>query len=72
MGMKCKHRKQPTGYVDWHEWADKMRKTHDQKWCDKCKRWAIWSKRWLYDRFSIKYGNSNGIYIFILLGDEII
>ena len=35
------HSPQPEGYLQWHDWADKMRKTHVQKQCPGCGLWAI-------------------------------
>lgn len=41
-GAACKHTKCPTGYLTWHEWADKKAKTHKQKRCPVCHLWKIW------------------------------
>lgn len=41
----CKHTPSPSGYVEWHEWAERKAKTHDQTQCLVCGRWAIWKKR---------------------------
>jgi hypothetical protein len=30
----------PRGYVDWHDWADRRRKTHRQKQCE-CGYWLL-------------------------------
>lgn len=38
----CEHTPCPTGYIQWHFWAEKMSKTHDQKQCPECGLWAIW------------------------------
>lgn len=43
--MKCRHTKSPTGYVAWHEWAEKKAKTHEQERCPNCGLWAVWVKR---------------------------
>lgn len=32
----------PTGYLAWHEWADKMSKTHRNKRCATCGFWVVW------------------------------
>lgn len=32
----------PDGYLAWHEWAQRMSKTHQQIRCDECELWAIW------------------------------
>lgn len=42
---ECRHTKQPTGYLDWHAWAEEMAKTHEQSKCPTCGLWAIWTKR---------------------------
>jgi hypothetical protein len=36
------HTQSPTGYVQWHEWAHKMKDTHEQTKCPGCGLWAIW------------------------------
>lgn len=36
------HTPSPRGYLQWHEWAQKMRKTHHAVMCDGCGRWVIW------------------------------
>lgn len=43
-GQSCHHTPCPTGYVAWHEWAEKMSKTHHQERCSNCGLWAIWTK----------------------------
>lgn len=35
------HTPQPRGYLEWHAWADRMRKTHRQKRCRGCGRYLI-------------------------------
>ena len=35
----------PSGYVDWHEWAEHRAETHDQSRCDECGLWHIWTER---------------------------
>lgn len=35
----------PSGYVAWHEWAERMSKTHRQKRCPVCGLLAIWEKK---------------------------
>jgi hypothetical protein len=35
----------PRGYVQWHEWAERMSKTHKQKRCPACGLWSIWVPR---------------------------
>lgn len=47
---KCSHcervgrfyRDEPSGYVAWHEWAERMSKTHHQERCPECGRLTIW------------------------------
>lgn len=39
---KAQHTPQPDGYLEWHDWAEGMAKTHRQIQCDGCKLWAIW------------------------------
>ena len=36
---------QPTGYVQWHKWAEKMTKTHEQIRCPDCGLFMIWVKK---------------------------
>jgi hypothetical protein len=50
--MKCNHKpkKQPEGYIAWHEWADKMSKTHRQEKCPCCGLWKIWVKKDLNEK----------------------
>ncbi len=35
----------PTGYLDWHSWAEQMSKTHKQRKCCGCGRYAIWEPK---------------------------
>ena len=37
-----RHTACPRGYVAWHEWADKMTETHNQKRCPCCGFLSIW------------------------------
>lgn len=37
-----KHTRCPSGYLAWHEWADKKAKTHRQTQCSTCGYWSIW------------------------------
>lgn len=39
------YRDEPTGYVTWHEWAEKMDRTHEQHPCPSCGRLSVWRKR---------------------------
>lgn len=36
------HTLQPSGYLEWHEWAAKMSKTHHQMRCPGCGLLNIW------------------------------
>lgn len=42
---KDKHTPSPEGYIEWHAWAEKKAKTHKQKRCPGCTRFAIWVQR---------------------------
>lgn len=35
----------PEGYIQWHDWAEKMSKTHRQRRCAGCGLYAIWEPR---------------------------
>jgi hypothetical protein len=39
---KAKHTNCPSGYLGWHDWAEKKRRTHRQKRCPTCGFWSIW------------------------------
>jgi hypothetical protein len=39
---KADHADEPDGYLEWHAWAEKMGKTHDQAQCPGCGLWVIW------------------------------
>ena len=39
------HTHSPTGYIKWHHWADRMSKTHKQRKCAGCGRYAIWEPK---------------------------
>lgn len=39
------HTKKPKGYIEWHAWAEKKSKTHEQVKCDECGLYSIWIKR---------------------------
>jgi hypothetical protein len=32
----------PEGYIEWHDWAKKMGRTHKQIRCTRCNLFAIW------------------------------
>lgn len=36
---------EPTGYMAWHEWAEKKSKTHKQFKCAVCGLWHIWRRK---------------------------
>jgi ribosomal protein L37AE/L43A len=42
---KAKHTPCPRGYIEWHDWAETMSKTHKQHQCPTCKRWSIWKRK---------------------------
>ncbi len=37
-----KHTPCPERYLEWHEWAETMIKTHRQTQCSTCRYWVIW------------------------------
>lgn len=37
--------KEPSGYVAWFEWAEKLNKTHEQKQCPTCGLYTYWVPR---------------------------
>lgn len=39
------HTYQPEGYIAWHQWADKMSKTHKQRKCAGCGLYVIWEPK---------------------------
>jgi len=43
--MKCRHTKQPQGYLAWHEWADKKSKKHFQVKCPACGLLKVWKRK---------------------------
>lgn len=42
---QCRHTLCPSGYLEWHAWAEKKAETHDQERCPHCGLWAIWRKK---------------------------
>ncbi len=42
---KRKHTPMPSSYIQWHEKARSLRKTHLQKQCPTCGFWSIWKPR---------------------------
>ena len=44
--MDCKdHTAQPRSYIQWHEWALRMTKTHKQIKCPECGLFKIWVRK---------------------------
>jgi hypothetical protein len=43
--VKCKHAPAPTGYLEWHAWADKKATTHRQRRCPGCGLWKVWVRK---------------------------
>lgn len=39
------HTASPSGYMEFHDWAYDMDRTHVQRQCDVCKMWVIWVPR---------------------------
>lgn len=37
-----RHAPAPSGYLAWHEWAEKKSRTHRQIRCACCGLWTIW------------------------------
>ncbi len=35
----------PTGYIGWHDWAERKSKTHKQLKCKGCGLYKIWVKK---------------------------
>ena len=42
---QAEHTPHPTGYLGWWSWAERMNRTHGQRQCTGCGRWAIWYPR---------------------------
>lgn len=40
-----KHTPQPTGYLQWHMWAEEKAKTHRQERCPACGLWSVWKPK---------------------------
>lgn len=36
------HTPAPPGYLAWHEWAERMSATHEQRRCPGCGLFAVW------------------------------
>lgn len=39
------HTPRPEGYIQWQAWAEAMSKTHKQRRCSGCGRYAIWDPK---------------------------
>lgn len=39
---KCEHTPSPEGYLQWHDWAEKMSKTHRSVVCQHCGLYGVW------------------------------
>ena len=39
------HTHQPTGYVQWHEWAEQKSRRHYQVRCPGCGLFSIWKRK---------------------------
>lgn len=39
------HTPAPTGYIQWHEWAEGKSKTHRQRKCPGCGLYRIWEPK---------------------------
>ena len=42
---RCQHTPCPSGYIQWHNWAEKKMRTHKQERCPGCGRWSIWKPK---------------------------
>lgn len=40
-----KHTPCPSGYLEWHAWAEKKAKTHEQETCPTCGLYSIWKRK---------------------------
>jgi hypothetical protein len=41
--MNCDdHTRCPSGYIEWHDWAEQKSKTHLQVKCPECGLYSIW------------------------------
>lgn len=41
----AEHMPCPDGYLAWWSWVERMNRTHGQRRCEGCGRWAIWYER---------------------------
>lgn len=47
-GTSCEHpyeKGEPSGYLQWHAWAEKREKTYSQSQCPECGLWVIYERR---------------------------
>ena len=47
-GMACEHpylKSEPSGYLAWHEWAEKRSRRYEQEQCPDCGLWVIWRRK---------------------------
>lgn len=42
---EAEHTPCPDGYVQWWSWCERMNRTHEQRECEGCGKWAIWFPR---------------------------
>lgn len=43
--QKHLHTPCPEHYIAWHEWAEAISETHNQKECPGCGLWAVWEPK---------------------------
>ena len=48
------HVEGPSGYVQWHHWADRMGRTHKQRRCRDCGFYSVWEPKWADGEWSPK------------------
>ena len=41
----AQHCEGPTGYLNWHAWAERKHRTHRQERCPGCGLWKLWRSR---------------------------
>lgn len=51
---KASHTECPEGYIQWHAWAEKMSKTHEQERCAGCGLFTIWRPKRRATALSVK------------------
>ena len=39
------HTDSPRGYLQWHDWAERMGRSHVQRQCRGCGLWVVWERR---------------------------